>query len=177
MFYPYASLAKEADPEKRIPRVMCYGVGQTSEPKIFRKRGWHVDTCDFGLEHTVQPKWFPKWPRTYHVITAIEVIEHLREPYTELGSIIDHLAPGGVFVGSTGFWSRLKRSERNSGWWYTQFNEEGHVTFWTLQGLDHVAQAHGAYVVVMGNTPKLCAGMPGSGQAPFIVRKYGENDL
>lgn len=158
-------------------RLLCYGAGISPEPDMFRAQNWQVDTCDFGKQYTYQPKDFPHIEDTYDVITAMEVIEHLTQPKEVLSQILGHLNPGGIFVASTGLWSRVPEDRRNQDWFYVQWASEGHIFMWTLQALDVVAQEHGCYVTVMGNTRKLCMGMGGIGQAPIIIRKYDQEDL
>jgi len=172
----FVQRAREMFPQN-TGRLLSYGTGISPEPEMFRKLGWTVDTCDFGEGYTFTPQEFTKIDKKYHVITSMEVIEHFRQPRENLSEILKHLKPGGVFVASTGLWSRLPEDRRVPDWFYVNWAIEGHIFIWTLQALDIVAQENDCYVVVLGNTPKLCQGMGGMGQAPIIIRKYAPEDL
>lgn len=158
-------------------KALCYGAGMSPEPKLFKDIGLDVETCDFGEQFTFTPTQFEGINKKYNIISSMEVLEHLRDPKETLSQILHHLEPGGVFIASTGLWSRLAEKQRVPGWWYLDHCTEGHIFIWTLQALDMVAQANGCYVTVMGNNPKLCMGMGGAGQAPIIIRKYDKEDL
>ena len=162
---------------QRGKSLLSYGAGISPEPEMFAKQGWAVDTCDFGDNHTFTPQEFAGVSKKYNVITSMEVIEHFRHPKENLSEILKHLEPGGVFVASTGLWSRLPKDRRTPDWFYVNWASEGHIFIWTLQALDMVAQENDCYVVVLGNNPKLCMGMGGIGQAPIVIRKYNEEDL
>jgi hypothetical protein len=158
-------------------RLLCYGAGISPEPEMFRGQNWTVDTCDIGKGYTFSPEEFAEVKTFYDVITSMEVIEHFRRPRETLSEILQHLTPGGIFVASTGLWSRVPEEHKNKDWYYIKWASEGHIFIWTLQALDMVAQENDCYVVVLGNTPKLCVGMQGIGQAPIIIRRYGKEDL
>lgn len=152
-------------------RLLAFGPGASQEPQLLKQRGWNVSTCDLAGA-TFTPESLAASSASFNIITMIEVMEHLRFAGQELSRILAKLEPGGVLVASTGLWSRV----RTPSWWYIK-PELGHICFWTLQALDYIAQQNDCFVVAMGNTPKLCQGMRGVGQAPIFIRKCGAEDL
>lgn len=78
--------------------------------------------------------------RTYDVVIACEVIEHIPEPVEQLGRVFDLVAADGVFVGSTNIYdgTPLRRH------WYPFI--PGHVSYHTGESLRRVAASRGALV-------------------------------
>lgn len=78
-------------------------------------------------------KYIPKWsfkPVSAHLVTMIEVVEHLKTPYTEFQEIYDLLLPGGYLYIETSFsdWVDIDND-------YCDPNL-GHSTVWSHKGLD-----------------------------------------
>ena len=78
--------------------------------------------------------------RTYDVIVACEVIEHIRNPLDDLASVFDLISPNGVFIGSTNIYDGTPMHRH----WYP-FNP-GHVAYHTGESLRRVAASRGASV-------------------------------
>lgn len=147
--------------------LLCYGVGRSPEPARFRARGgFTVSTCDYGPGFTYAPDTLEG---QYGIISSMEVLEHFQRPGDDLARVLAHLAPGGFLAASSGLISRVPAIARPS-WWYAN-HRVGHVTLWTLQALDLVAQRAGCVVVVRGKTYPLCGGMRGLGQFPIFMWK------
>lgn len=147
--------------------LLCYGVGRSPEPALFKRRGGAtVSTCDYGPGFTFAPNALEG---RYQVIAAMEVIEHFQRPGDDLAGVLEHVAPGGFLAASSGLISRVPAIARPS-WWYAN-HRLGHVTLWTLHALDLVAQRFGCVVVARGKSFPLCGGMRGSGQFPIFIWK------
>lgn len=78
--------------------------------------------------------------RTYDVVIACEVIEHIGDPMTELGAVFDLVSPGGVFVGSTNLYDGTPLPRH----WYPFI--PGHLSYHTGESLRRVAASRGAMI-------------------------------
>jgi 2-polyprenyl-3-methyl-5-hydroxy-6-metoxy-1,4-benzoquinol methylase len=77
----------------------------------------------------------------FDVVIAVEVIEHLTEPWKELHEIENVLAPDGIVIFSTlltnAFVDRLDASEHFKNWWYK--DDPTHVSFFCNRVLAKMA--------------------------------------
>ena len=78
--------------------------------------------------------------RTYDLIIACEVIEHISNPVDDLGPIFDLISPNGVFIGSTNIYDGTPMGRH----WYPF--TPGHVAYHTGESLRRVAALRGASV-------------------------------
>jgi SAM-dependent methyltransferase len=83
-------------------------------------------------------------PASFDVINATEVIEHLRDPLASFRRIKELLAPGGVFIYSTGNAKGLYARVLGRRWPY--LHPEGHLFYYTPETL-------GRYFEKVGLTP------------------------
>ncbi|MBU3956308.1 class I SAM-dependent methyltransferase [bacterium] len=124
--------------------ILDYGSGP--EPLLARfleGRGYKTDTYDpfFAPEKKFE---FEK----YGAVTAVEVLEHMKDPLGEIKIIADILKPGGIFAGRTMFLPQEEKKFAN--WWY-RFDIT-HITFYSPQSLAHIAEAAGMELI-LGEAP------------------------
>lgn len=109
----------------KINRHLDIGCGMGTEVKYFRSKG--IDSIGIDISNKIpkEPYFFQSriedFPdKGFDLITAIEVIEHLREPKPFFRAVSDKLKPGGIFY----FTTLTTVPECNLGtnslldWWY-----------------------------------------------------------
>jgi SAM-dependent methyltransferase len=77
----------------------------------------------------------------FDAIMAIDVVEHIVEPLPFFRAVSERLAPGGVFLVSTGNTDALAWRLQNSMYWYCSLPE--HVSFYNRSSLDRLAMKLG----------------------------------
>jgi len=114
-------------------RVLDYGSGP--EPVLaglLERTGYMVDTYDpfFAADKKFDSA-------QYDVVTAVEVIEHMKNPLEEIKIIADILKPGGIFAGRTMFLPH--EAEDFAKWWYR--SDKTHISFYSRRALAYIAGA------------------------------------
>lgn len=74
----------------------------------------------------------------FDVITAFDVIEHIVDPRPFFERLRRHLAPGGIFVASSGDTDALSWRLQKARYWYCSYLPE-HVSFYNLRSLNWMA--------------------------------------
>lgn len=109
-------------------KVLDFGCGNGILVDFLRSKGVWVDGYD-----KYSPLYASKLPdESYDIITAIEVFEHLAEPYSEIDDIFKALKPGGTVMVETSFsdWLTEKDAYINP--------LIGHSTIFSHKGLDEL---------------------------------------
>ncbi|PKM99215.1 MAG: hypothetical protein CVU78_07425 [Elusimicrobia bacterium HGW-Elusimicrobia-2] len=104
---------------------------------ILEKRGYKVDIYD--------PFFAPATnfdPEKYGIVTAVEVIEHMKCPLSDIRIIADILKPGGIFAGRTMFLAK----EDFALWWY-RFDIT-HISFYSRESLSYIALETGMKAIL-----------------------------
>ncbi len=84
---------------------------------------------------------------SFHAVTLMEVIEHLRDPGSLLTEVRRILSPGGVLVVGTGNASSWTVALMGGRWDYLQVEPfGGHVSFFTLCSISRLAERCGFHV-------------------------------
>jgi len=112
---------------------------------LLAKRGLTADVYD--------PYFYPETTykmKSYDLITATEVFEHLSHPYRELGTLKNHLNADGYLAVRTMF---HPGPEKFAGWWYHR--DPTHVCFYDSDTFDWIA-AHFALRIVFRDGKKFC---------------------
>ena len=101
----------------------------------------HVPLADFGIPCDCwDPCFFPEPPPLgrYRVVFATEVVEHFREPARDWAAMLARVAPGGLLVVMSGFWTDVAAFP---SWSYA--DDFTHVAFHHPDTLRWIARHHG----------------------------------
>jgi len=125
-------------------------------------RGYGIDVNEHAIKEahaTVPNGQFPQgllladpFPRvTFHAITMVDVIEHMRDPEAELHRTAARLTPEGKLVISTPRVDSILRKTLRSAW--PQYREE-HLTYFSRRGIESVLERAGFVVQSLRATAK-----------------------
>ncbi len=115
-------------------RLLDWGAGLGGLVRTAREAGIEADGLDEGFAaKALDAKGLKAPPLSelrghYDAITAIEVVEHLVDPVSELRSMAECLRPGGFVFITTGNLAKARGPINH--WYYAQIPDV-HVTFWT----------------------------------------------
>lgn len=125
-------LAAALAPLRDQIEALDYGGGQGLMARLLREQEFRFDSYDpyFGAE--------PLRPGRYDLVTAIEVVEHSRDPLGTFRQAVSALRPGGVLLFST----MLCPPDVTPGWSYIA-PRNGHVSLHTRASLRACAAACG----------------------------------
>jgi SAM-dependent methyltransferase len=125
---------KSRRPQAKSFTLLDWGAGLGGLVRTARDAGIDADGLDEGFAaKTLESKGLqvPPLPEVrgrYDAITAIEVVEHLVDPVSELRSMAQFLKPGGFVFITTGNLAKARGPVNR--WYYAQIPDV-HVTFWT----------------------------------------------
>ncbi len=115
-------------------RLLDWGAGLGGLVRTARTCGINADGLDEGYaskvldEKGLMAPALPELSEQYDVVTAIEVVEHLVDPLSEMRSMASCLKPNGFLFITTGNFSKVRGSLNK--WYYAQIPDV-HVTFWS----------------------------------------------
>ncbi len=108
------------------PHILDFGSGpEPALAHLLEERGYRTAIYDpfFAADDGV----LSGPGRQYDAITAVEVVEHLFHPGTELERLVSLIRPGGILAVRTGIFAGDAAAFRE--WWYRR--DISHVSFWT----------------------------------------------
>jgi SAM-dependent methyltransferase len=120
--------------DARSFKLLDWGAGLGGLVRTAREAGIEADGLDEGFAASALEAKGLRAPalteihEQYDVITAIEVVEHLVDPVSELQTMADCLKPGGFVFITTGNLGKARGPVNR--WYYAQIPDV-HVTFWT----------------------------------------------
>src|SRR6056297_2044133 len=135
-------------------RVLDFGSGPVPVcAEVLRDMGYSADIFDplFAPDKAWQEK-------KYDAVTAVEVAEHLFEPFFEFRRLWEVLQPGGYLVLRTLLHYRDR--ERFRGWWYRQ--DPTHVCFYSSRSFQVLAELLGMELVEFISGRSVVLQLPGA---------------
>ena len=141
----YAELLDSFAPYRRTGRILDFGSGAGYFVEEAQRRGWEACGIEFGtlalqmaaergLDVRAAPlteETFP--PGHFDVVTAFEVIEHLRDPLDDAQAIARVLRPGGLFYCTTPNFNAVTRRLLRARWSSIGYPE--HLSYFTTRTL------------------------------------------
>ena len=137
----YRELLDRFEPYRRTGRILDMGCGIGYFLEEAERRGWEAHGSEFepraveivrgkGLRCLQAPLHADSLePGSFDVITAFEVVEHLREPQAEAATIAAALRPGGLFYCTTPNFGSLSRRLLRARWRVIAYPE--HLSYFT----------------------------------------------
>lgn len=137
----YRELLDGFEPYRRTGRILDMGCGIGYFLEEAERRGWEAHGTEFepraveivrgkGLRCLQAPlRAGSLEPGSFDVITAFEVVEHLREPQAEAATIAAALRPGGLFYCTTPNFGSLSRRLLRARWRVIAYPE--HLSYFT----------------------------------------------
>lgn len=159
----YRELLDGFERYRKTNRILDMGCGIGFFLEEAQRRGWEAHGSEFefraleinrakGLRCVQAPVTIDTFrPGSFDVITAFEVVEHLRDPRAEAAVIAHALRPGGLFYCTTPNFASLSRRLLRGRWSIVSYPE--HLTYFTPS--------------------TLCAWLQRFGFAPVKVRTTG----
>jgi len=137
----YRELLDGFETYRQAGRILDMGCGIGFFLEEAQKRGWEAHGSEFepraieivrgkGLECIAAPVAADEIePGSFDVVTAFEVVEHLRDPAAEAATIAHALRPGGLFYCTTPNFASLSRRLLRGRWSVVAYPE--HLTYFT----------------------------------------------
>ncbi|MBU0686785.1 MAG: class I SAM-dependent methyltransferase [Candidatus Margulisbacteria bacterium] len=126
--------------QKRIKTALDFGCGPGPVlAALLKEKGFQVDIYDkyFAPEKVYQNK-------KYDLITATEVMEHLKDPLKTLKLLKEHLNTNGILAIMTLF--HPQDEEKFKDWWYRR--DLTHISFYTPKTFEFIAKQLGMKVLM-----------------------------
>lgn len=137
----YAELLDSFEPYRHTNRILDMGCGAGYFLEEAAKRGWDVYGSEFGdlplqlsrekgLNVVPAPVTRDTFPAAhFDVVTAFEVVEHLRDPLAEAEVIASLVRPGGLFYCTTPNFNSVSRHLLGPRWTVVSYPE--HLVYFT----------------------------------------------
>lgn len=137
----YRELLDGFEPYRETGRILDMGCGIGFFLEEVQARGWEAHGSEFepraveivrgkGLHCAQAPISTETFePGSFDVITAFEVVEHLRDPLSEAKTVARALRPGGLFYCTTPNFASLSRRLLRDRWSVIAYPE--HLTYFT----------------------------------------------
>jgi 2-polyprenyl-3-methyl-5-hydroxy-6-metoxy-1,4-benzoquinol methylase len=141
----YEELIDSFEPYRTSNRILDFGCGAGFLLEVAAARGWRCYGVEFGdlalelsrgkrFEVVKAPLAADAFPEAhFDVITAIEVVEHLRDPMPEAETIAHMLRPGGLLYCTTPNFNSASRRLLGPRWWNIGYPE--HLSYFTPRTL------------------------------------------
>lgn len=149
----YEEVLDSFEPFRKNGRILETGCGSGIFMQRAAMRGWEVHGTEIGahaiavaggrgvrmIDGPLDPKNYPSGH--FDIVCSIEVIEHLRDPRTELRNVMEVLRPGGLFYVTTPNFNCLARRLSPGDWNVASYPE--HLTYFTPRTLDRMLTSAG----------------------------------
>lgn len=130
--------------------ILDFGSGSGAMTQEFRKRGYDVTALEPMSDGYLKDQ---KYAVKFDVVIAVEVIEHLLEPWDEIQEIERVLAPDGIVIFSSlltnPFIDLPNAREQFKNWWYK--DDPTHVSFFCNHVLSKMADMRNYDIDILGD--------------------------
>jgi SAM-dependent methyltransferase len=186
----YAELLGDFDAYRRTNRILDLGCGAGFFLEEARKRGWDVYGTEFSARalELNRSKQFEVVPGpitretfeqgSFDVITAFEVVEHLRDPATEADAVAHALRAGGLLYCTTPNFNAASRRILGPRWIVIEYPE--HLCYFTGATLKRWLGGFGFVPTQLTTTGFSATNLRksmGSGAAPPPLGETGDEQL
>jgi len=135
----------------RMPgRILDFGSGSGDLTRELQRMGLDVTPLEPMVHGFLKDQNFP---RKFDVVVAIEVIEHLLDPWRELRELEKNLVDDGIMIFSTlftnPFLDQPDEIEQFRSWWYK--DDPTHVSFFSNPVFTRMADMGNYNIDVFGN--------------------------
>jgi SAM-dependent methyltransferase len=149
----YRELLRDFEPYRGTGRILDVGCGIGFFLEEARDAGWEALGTEYGqrpidiarskglsvVDASTGPLSFD--PASFDVITAFEVLEHLRDPVAEVETAARLVRPGGLFYCTTPNFDSLSRRLLRERWSVIEYPE--HLNYFTVSTLSRLLERAG----------------------------------
>lgn len=130
--------------------ILDFGAGSGEMARELRSQGYQVTALEPMRDGYLKDQ---QYPQLFDVVIAVEVIEHLPNPWEELEQIEKVLEPEGIMVFSTGLTNPFIEApdavEHFKTWWYK--DDPTHLSFFCNHTLGVMAELRDYTIDIFGD--------------------------
>lgn len=131
-------------------RILDFGSGSGEMTREFQQRGYDITPLEPMIHGYLKDQ---NYPAPFDVVIAVEVLEHLLDPWNEIREIENVLEPDGIIIFSTlltnEFIDRPDAAEHFKNWWYK--NDPTHIGFFCNHVLSKMADIGNYDIDIIGD--------------------------
>ena len=123
--------------------LLDFGGGSGLLCRLLRDRGFDARVADAHAENDFARGFEDNQP-TYDIACSFEVVEHLKDPKTEMSQILGrsrHLC----VIGTETY------TDQGQNWWYLAKEDGQHIFFYSQAGMEKLGEAYGFHYIRIGN--------------------------
>ena len=135
----------------RTPKhILDFGSGSGEMTREFQMRGYDITPLEPMIHGYLQDQ---DYPHRFDVVIAVEVLEHLPDPWHEIREIENVLAPDGIVIFSTlltnAFIDHPDAALHFKNWWYK--DDPTHISFFCNHVLSKMAAMGNYDIDIIGD--------------------------
>ena len=135
----------------RTPKhILDFGSGSGEMTREFQKRGYDITPLEPMIHGYLKEQ---RYSAQFDVVIAVEVLEHLSDPWCEIREIEKVLAPYGIVIFSTlltnEFIDHPNAVNHFQNWWYK--DDPTHISFFCNHVLSKMADMGNYDIDIIGN--------------------------
>lgn len=131
-------------------RILDFGSGSGEMTREFQQRGYDITPLEPMIHGYLKDQ---NYPAPFDVVIAVEVLEHLLDPWSEIREIENVLVPDGIVIFSTlltnEFIDRSDAADHFKNWWYK--DDPTHSSFFCNHVLSKVADIGNYDIDIIGD--------------------------